>query len=467
MFLFRRIRKRIKSVFAIIAAITVAFSVGGNKAPDEPVSETKGLVLSTVKSETTSASSEGNSTTSVEDKETYIILADDMTFIKGEGASFSDGVVTVEKGGTYLFKGALNEGRILVNLKDEDEVVLKFYGATVISSKGAPVSVLKSHGRTVLNFANGTVNTFADTDERVFSYDEDEGDSAVIFSKDDIVLTGDGNLNIKAKFNKGIFSKKDITLKGVNLNIVSFDDGIRSNDSILVENSKLDITAGGDGIHLSNKNRDTNGKILVYNSKISLLCEYDGMDCAGDILICDGELDIMVADGSTGRNYRGNHDFIFNDNNIPDKNKNEIFATGRATADSSTFERLMGKSAAVSGVATEGEAVFSDTVMKINSAQHGFDCESIEIENGYCFVKSDGNGLYAEDEISVDGADVNIMAYSNGIESENIRLVDGKIFISALNEALVSSEGDDGIEIDSALVQTERLPADKSILSKP
>ena len=464
MFILRRIRKRIKGIFAVLAALTMAFSVGRNNEPNEPSSETtKGLILSTTKIETTVVTESG-SQKSENQNETYIILADDMTTINGRGASFSDGVVTVSKSGNYSFKGELNDGRIVVNLKDDGEVRLNFYGVNISSSKGAAVSVLKAPEGAELHFGKGTYNTLADTDERALSFREADGDSAVVFSKDDIVLTGEGTLSVKADFNKGVFSEKDVTLKDAQVSIVSFDDGIRSLDNVRVENSELLIVSGGDGIHADDKNGDAKGKLLSHSSKITVFGDMDGIDCSGDIFVFDSELDITVGDGSKGRNHHGNHDSIFDDNNISDKNKNDIFASGRATADSSTLERFMEKNISLSGIAGDSEGVFSDTIIKINSAQHGISCESIETEDGFCSLKCDGNGLFAKEDISVDGTDVNIMAYGNGIEGEEISLLDGKIFISAMGEAVVSSEGEDVIEIDSAFVQTERIGSDKSIV---
>ncbi|MBQ1966735.1 MAG: carbohydrate-binding domain-containing protein, partial [Clostridia bacterium] len=210
MFLLRKIRRRIKGILAIFAAITVAFSVGGNDSQSEPVSETKGLILSTTQSKTTEMP-ENETTVLSAESGTYIILADDMTIIKGKGASFADGVVTVSKSGTYSFKGELKDGRIIVDLKDDGEVKLNFYGVNVNSTKGAPLSVIKAPDKAVLYFDERTVNDFSDTEDRVYTYDEDTGDSAVIFSKEDIVFEGNGFVRIKADFNKGVFSKKDIT----------------------------------------------------------------------------------------------------------------------------------------------------------------------------------------------------------------------------------------------------------------
>ena len=467
MFIFRKIRRKIKGIFAILAALTVAFSVGGNEGQSEPASETKGLIFSTTRTETTKESVAESSASSAE-TETYILLADEMTFIRGKGASFSDGVVTVDKGGTYIFKGELNEGRIVVDLKERDEeATLKFYGVRINSSMGAPISVRKSEDRTVLDFEKGTVNTFSDTDERVLSYNEDEGDSAVIFSKGDLVITGEGSVNIEAKFNKGIFSRKDITLKGANLNIVSFDDGIRSNDSTLIERSKLHIMSGGDGIHIGDNNRDIKGKILVYDSDCSILSEYDGIESAGDVFLCGGKIDITAAGGSTGRYYKKKHAGVFSESSGPDKNKNDILATGRATADSSTLERLMEKKASFTGISAKGSAVLSDVIMSISSVHNGLDSKSIEIENGHYSVKSDGDGFYVTEDISVDGGDINIASCHNGMDCQKARFTDGKIFISAHNEGVVCREESEGAFIDSAEVQIEKTARDKAILPIP
>ena len=462
MFILRRIRKRIKGIFAVFAALAMAFSVAGNEQGEPSSETTAGLILSTTKSETTVAA-ESSSQDSERHNETYVILADEMTIINGGGASFSEGVVTVSESGIYSFKGELNDGQIVVNLKDKGKVILNFYGVSISSSKGAAVSVLKAPEGAEICSGKGTFNTVADTDARALSFDEELGDSAVIFSKDDLVLSGEGSLSVKADFNKGIFSEKDVMLKDAQVSIVSFDDGIRSLDKVRFENSELLIVSGGDGIHADDKNGDAKGKLLSHGSKITVFSDMDGIDCTGDIFVFDSELDLVVADGSKGRNHRKNHDFILEDNNISDKNKNDIFASGRATADSSTLERFMEKNISLSGIAGDGEGVFSDTIIKINSAQHGISCESIEIENGFCSLKSDGNGLFAEEDVSVDGTDVNITSYGNGIEGEEISLLDGRIFISTMGEAVISSEGEDGIEIDSAFVQTERIGSDKSI----
>lgn len=439
MFLLRRIRKRIKGIFALIAAVTVAFSVGGNETQSEPTSETKGLILSTTQNETT-VSDVSESLSVPSEAETYINLADDMTIIKGEGASFSDGVVTVSRSGSYCFKGELNDGRILVDLKDSGDVRLKFYGVTVSSSKGAPISVVKAPEGVVIYSEERTVNDFSDTEDRVYTYNEDAGDSAVIFSKEDIVFEGSGLLRIKADFNKGVFSHKDVTINDAKLNIISFDDGIRSNETVRIKNSEVTLASGEDGIHTAENSHGKKGKVLIYNSEVSYICGSDGIDSDGDVFFYGGKGDFLVAGGSSEKYYRKNHSSVLDEDNAPDKSKDDILSAGKAVADSSTLEKSMDKKVENAAVAAVGSVVFSDINLKVDSAFHGVIGENIEIENGICSIRSDGNGLYAKEEVFVDDIRLNISSCYNGIDCKEAELCDGHILINAFNEGIVSKE---------------------------
>ena len=278
----------------------------------------------------------------------------------------------------------------------------------------------------------------------------------MIFSKENLTLTGDGGVNISAEFSKGIYSEARLTLDGAMVGIDSYDDAIRSDGSVRIENSDLMIASGGDGIHCKSKQENKKSDIYINESKLTVMSNADGLYCSGDIAVSDTEADFLIDGGSIGKNHAENNGFDFRDS-IRHKNKNEILSTGRAVPDSTILERLMEKSFSVSGVSSEGEANFSGTVLNINSAQHGFYCKSINIENGRYTVKCDGNGLYATDNIAVENGKVNVRAYGNGMESEFIRLADGDFSLSTWGEALVSAESDENISVFSARVQTQSL----------
>ena len=463
MLLLRKIRKEIKKLLLIVAAISTALTVGNGFTEQETTSETAGLILSTTQSET--AAAEAASTAKAQSQETHILLADELTFIKGEGASFSDGIVTVEKSGTYLFKGELNEGRIVVDLikDDADEVVLVFYGVKIGSSKGAPVSVLSAPSGAKLRFAERTSNIFYDTDERVRYYREEDGDSAVIFSAEPLTLEGEGRIHLRAEFNKGIFTKESLSLDGAVLSVESFDDGIRSDGDIRIRNSDLMINSGGDGLHCGNLKQNKQGDVYILDSKLSLFSSSDGIDSCRDITVSGGTVEFITGGGSVGRAYGENHGFGISDK-LKDKNMNGLFTPGRATQDSTTLENILEKKDSVSAVFAQGNAEFKDVAVSISSAQHGFSCENAAIEKGKYSVRCDGNGFYVSERISVESSNLNIIAYGNGAEGESIRFEDGEIFISSSGEALISSKGKEHIDIISSEVQIKTISQEKSNL---
>lgn len=456
MFAMRRFfRLRMKLILAFAAIIVIALILSANDSEPESNVTTEGLILSTTKSETTTKETLAAQNSQSGAGETYIILADDMTTINGKGASFSDGQVTVTKGGTYVFKGGLRDGRICVDLEDEaQQVVLKFYGVAISSSRGAPVAIENSTEDTVIHLAKGTVNFFSDTAERAETYIDTREDTAVIYSRDDLIFEGDGTINVTAGFNKGIFSKKDITLKGANINIISVDDGIRSNDSIVIEKGKLSITAGGDGIRTADETRDVGGKIVIHEGDISITSELEGVQSEGDILFYGGRLDIITAGGSTGRHTET---FLFEEQNNPHKDKNELFSLRRPTPDSSAMEEFVGEKSAHCGIYAKGEIVLSDAGIKISSVGDAICGESIEIENGHYVLQSDDDGLHAEDEVEIDGGDINITDSYEGIEGKEIELSGGKIIIKSFNNGFNTtlSDVDYGVEIEGAYVHVD------------
>ena len=93
----------------------------------------------------------------------------------------------------------------------------------------------------------------------------------------------------------------------------------------------------------------------------------------------------------------------------------------------------MEKNISLSGIAGDSEGVFSDTIIKINSAQHGISCESIETEDGFLFRLRDGKYtllayLGDEDTItlpqSIEGNDYAIYKFMDG---KNVIIPDGVI----------------------------------------
>lgn len=68
-------------------------------------------------------------------------LDDSGVTIEGQGATADGGKVTIESGGTYVLRGTLSDGTILVDAGDEDTVRLVLDGVEIHSRTSAPVDI--------------------------------------------------------------------------------------------------------------------------------------------------------------------------------------------------------------------------------------------------------------------------------------------------------------------------------------
>ena len=234
----------------------------------------------------------GEETVSTEDEkekiDTYVVLNDGATTIKGNGASFRDSTLTIKKAGVYSIKGTLTDGNIFINVDEDKKVKLLLSGVDICSSKTAPVFIENSNKETKLVLMSGTENKLADSSERTSDEDDDDYANATLFSKDDLEICGGGSLDIYAEFGKGIFSKNDVQISSGSINITAVDDGIRGKDSVLISGGEVSISCGGDGVSSDSAIAISGGKLIIKDS-------YEGLEGA-DISVSGGFVDITASD---------------------------------------------------------------------------------------------------------------------------------------------------------------------------
>ena len=460
MFLMRILRKRIKKLFAIVAAAVVALTVGTTNGEKTETSTTEGLILSTIKETTAKSTSSNNEDSENAEDYTYIILADEMTTINGKGASFSDNQVTISKGGTYLFKGGLSDGSICVDLKGEGEkVVLKLCGVGITSNNSAAIIIKNEKKKTVLELIDGTVNTISDTVKRAETYREPDETSAAIFSDGELVIEGTGMLSISAGFNKGIFSKNDVLVEDAVVNIISADDGIRSKTGIKLSDARVKITSGGDGLRSCGE--ESYGKITVNGSDLIIDSEFDGIQSGDSVVINESIINIVSAGGSTGRHRDAASHSFFDESKSPAEDKNFMLAIRKATSDSSALESLQGTTTHC-GIIADGEISAEDSEIKVTSVDDSVFGKEVELEKCTLYLQSDDDGIYAENEISTEESDIKILDSFEGFESKKVEIEGGKVFIKAYNNGFVTEENsEESVEIEDAYVHVDSEGQDR------
>ena len=167
---------------------------------------------------------------------TTVIFNGTEVKINGSGAEFSDGVLKIASGGNYTLSGTL-EGQVLVETGKEDEVRLFLNGVQITSGGAYAIASVKGALLTV-TMMPGTTNTLTVTGAETEAQDgqelteEQEADAAV-YVKNDLVLNGEGTLEIDSSL-KGVHAKDTLTVESGEYMIRSADDAFNGKDAVTV-----------------------------------------------------------------------------------------------------------------------------------------------------------------------------------------------------------------------------------------
>ncbi len=192
--------------------------------------------------------------------------------------SDTDSKIKIDEPGTYVITGECADGSITVK-KGTTGVVLVLDNLNLTSSEGAAISINKeaqvkmivSGSVTLTDRENPADETSADTET------SDAYDGAAIKAKagTQVVLTGDGTLNIYGAAKNGIKAAgQDSSFVGdgeaLTLNITAANDGINVGADLTLLSGTVNITANDDAIHadriLTVGDRDTaSGPVLTVN----------------------------------------------------------------------------------------------------------------------------------------------------------------------------------------------------------
>ncbi len=303
--------------------------------------------------------------------------------------------ITIVGEGVYVLSGTLDDGQVIVDAADEDDVTLIFDGVDITNADGAAVALMNADEAIVL-LADGSTNRL--TDGAVYSFPDAETDepNAALYSAADLAIAGEGELIVTANYNDGITSKDGLVIDGGFITVVAADDGIRGKDYVIVNGGSIEIDAGGDGIKSDNDEDAERGYALVSSGVISITAGDDGIQAATDVLITGGHIDIDAG---------------------------SVSGTGRA---------LQGD-VMVSVAGGEVDATAVDDAIHSNNA--------VMIDGGTLTLAAGDDGIHGDYLVTINAGSITITDSFEGIEAEVIEINDGVIDITA---------NDDGLNVASA-----------------
>ena len=217
-----------------------------------------------------------------------IVLKDSSSTIDGttigssevNGVSYSNGVLSFTKEGTFILSGTLN-GQIKINTSGQVTLVLN--GVTIKNTSSNAILVSKAYELDSSSFNYNTAKSLdvsksgvkiviADGTENTINGAKSSGADGAIHTAVSLLITGetkgDGILNVIGS-SEGIETEKHFFLSGGILKVSAQDDAINAKNDraciVIISGGKLLINSGlgneGDGV-------DSNGYILVTGGEV-------------------------------------------------------------------------------------------------------------------------------------------------------------------------------------------------------
>ncbi|MBR5377334.1 MAG: carbohydrate-binding domain-containing protein, partial [Lachnospiraceae bacterium] len=191
------------------------------------------------------------------------VITLDKTGIKvdGSGAKADGSTLTISDKGVYYISGTLQDGSIVIDNKNDENIRLILEGVDLTSKSGSCISV-RNAKNVFITLKKGSENSLIC----------DDADSAAIDSETDIYFNGEGKLSITAA-KDGITPKDDIGITNGTISVNAGDDGIVGKDSVQIAGGTIKVDAKDDCIKSSKDDDPEKGFIVIDGGEITLSSE--------------------------------------------------------------------------------------------------------------------------------------------------------------------------------------------------
>ncbi|HPH97094.1 MAG TPA: carbohydrate-binding domain-containing protein [Anaerolineaceae bacterium] len=334
-----------------------------------------------------------------------ITLNSDSITASGAGVTVDGSKVIITAAGTYQVAGALNDGQLVVDTKDDKTVQIVLNGVDIKNSTSAPLFINKAE-KVVILLADGSTNTLTDATTYVYASADENEPNAALFSKADMSIAGNGTLVVNGNFADGITSKDGLIIASGAITVNSVDDGIRGKDYLVVEGGSITVNAQGDGLKSDNGDDASKGFITVKAGDVIVTSGGDGLSASTSVTVTDGNLTL-----TTGATVNG------------------------ATSDADSTKGIKG----IAAVYIQGGVITANTA---DDAIHSNG--NIVVDGGTFNIIAGDDGMHADTNLTINNGIIDITRSYEGIESAVITLNGGTIHIASSDDAINVASGNDG-----------------------
>lgn len=325
-----------------------------------------------------------------------ILLSGDIAEGDSDSIIVAGSTITVTAGGTYRLAGPLTDGFVIVDTQDDQPVTLVLDGVDITNTTGPAIAVLNAEEATVV-LAAGTENSL--TDGSTYSAANQEANlNAALFSKEDILIGGEGSLVVEGNFNDGIASTDGLVIDSGTITVDAVDDGIRGKDYLMVEGGTLTVTAGGDGLKSDNEEDTDRGLVAILDGTFTVSAAGDAIAAQTTLSISGGSFDLTTTGGGDITSAKG------------------LKGNGSVVVDGGTF-----------------------TVTAVDDAVHSNG--SIVIDGGDFQLATGDDGIHADETLTINAGTILISQAYEGLESKVITINGGDIELHTSDDGINASDG--------------------------
>ena len=366
----------------------------------------------------------------------------DTVDIKGDGAALSNGVLTIDKAGTYVFTGTWNNGQVRGDADKKDTVRLVFNGVSIHCADNAPLYAPQAD-KVILTLAKGTENALSDGDTYTYPNGETEPDAA-LYVQDDLTVNGRGSLLVTARFKHGIVSKDDLLIENGILSVTAADVGIRGRDSLQISGGEMTVVSKGDALQSNNGEDSEKGRITLTGGTYRLTSAKDGIQAESGLTISGGDYTLYTGGVIKAQGALKPEDWQ------PDSSSSDAPGKGlKAGADLDISGGRFALYCADDAISADGRITIQDGIFEIATKDDGLGADGqVTISGGELVVLTCYEGIDAAG-ISILGGAVRVNALDDGFsadsdggsgqESPFVRITGGSVFIKAMGDGIDSS----------------------------
>lgn len=358
-----------------------------------------------------------------------ITLNQDSVSINGTGATFTDGILTINKEGTYVLNGQLDNGQIVVDAADTDKVQIVFNSASIHCEGKAPIYI-KNADKVFLTLQEGTENTLTDS-ESEYQTDGDTNPDGVIFSKADVTINGTGTLNITANYKHGIVSKDDLVITGGTFHITANGQGLSGKDCVKIKDGSFELNTKGDGIQSDNTEEETKGFVYIAGGSFTIQAETDAIQAETVLRVDNGTITATTGGGSANAStdHEGN-------------SRPEWGNWGRGESETATTEESTAASA--KGLKSGKELIVNGGTITVDSSDDSLHCNGdMTIAGGNLALQSGDDGVHTDDVLLIQNGTVTVSKSYEGLEGNSVTITGGAVDITASDDGINSAGGSD------------------------